>query len=321
MPIAKPKGNRVKVAIVIPNYNGVAVTYNGKNMLKQTLDLLEKTTYKNYKIIVVDDCSTDSSVEFLKKRKIETIVLKTNQYNLSKVANIGIRHAMRRYNPEYIVLSNSDVFTKDHNWLTEFIRVAQTEKSAGLIACKVINPDGTLQTLGSFLKDGKIIGIWPKTKKGFHGYIEPDLAPSCIFMVTRDAIEKVGLLDENFIMGWEDGDYSVRVRKAGYRLLTTEKTKVIHLASLTQRSVEKASLERQKRKTYHIIRNDLYFFDKHPDLFTSRQRLSRFAMTFMGVSFIRNPTKANTIFRIKKYRSLWNIPTALKALLDYKLGN
>jgi GT2 family glycosyltransferase len=137
-----------KVVIVFLNYNGVKIKFRGTSILKQSLDSLKKTTYKDYKIVAIDNGSNDSSKSVLRQRGIETINIKRNIYNFSRVNNIGARYAIKKYKPKYILFYSNDVFVKDPNWLTEVVKVADAEKDAGIVTCKIIYTDCRLQSLG-----------------------------------------------------------------------------------------------------------------------------------------------------------------------------
>ena len=318
-------GKRIsKVVIVFLNYNGVKIKFGGKSILKQSLDSLENTAYKNYKIVAINNGSTDTSKSELKRRNIETINIKKNIYNFSRISNIGIRYAIKKYNPDYVMIYSNDVFVKDPNWLTEIVRVADTENDAGIVACKIIYPDGRLQSLGSLFIDGECVGITQSTEKRYHSSIEADMMPGCAFLIRKEAITKVGMLDENFVMAYEDLDYSLRMKRAGFKVLITDKTSIIHLSGFTNASLQRMSINAQKIMTYKNMRSYLYFFDKNRNLLTAKERFSRaikrFPLLFFGFTFTKMiPASEKHIFGIKKYASLWNLWVASKAIIDHNI--
>lgn len=314
-----------KVVIVFLNYNGVKIKFRGTSILKQSLDSLKKTTYKDYKIVAIDNGSNDSSKSVLRQRGIETINIKRNIYNFSRVNNIGARYAIKKYKPKYILFYSNDVFVKDPNWLTEVVKVADAEKDAGIVTCKIIYTDGRLQSLGFLFVEGETIGIKPGTERRYHDAIDADIMPGCVFLVKKKVIGKVGFLDENFVMGHEDSDYSLMVKRAGFRVLITDKTSLIHLGGFTNASLRSMSVKAQMIMTYRNMRNYLYFFDKNRDMLTLHERISRafkrFPFLFWGSMFTRTiPTGEKHLFGIKKYASLWNLWSASKAIIDHNIG-
>ncbi len=285
---------------------------------------MKRTTYKDYKVVVVDDGSTDSSKDFLKKRGVETIDIKKNIYNFSKICNIGIKYAIKKYNPKYIMLYNNDAFVKNTNWLTEIVKVADAENQAGIVSCRILNPDGTLQSIGGVFLNGKNVPIKPGKEKRFHGCIDVDVFPGPAFLIKREVIKKIGMLDENFVVGFEDLDYSLRAKDAGYKVLVTDKASIIHVGSSTHAKLWSMSISAQKVMTYKSIRNYLYFFDKHRDSLTAKQRirksLAEVPVVFFSTFLTRTiPKGERHIFGVKKYGSLWNLPAGIKAVVDYNL--
>lgn len=313
---------RPRVVIVFLNYNGMEIKFKGKSILKQSLDSLARTTYKGYKLIAIDNGSTDESKAFLKESGIETINIRRNVYNFSRINNIGVRYAIRKYNPEYIVLYSNDVFVKDPNWLTKIMEAADTVKDAGIVTCKILNPDGTIQSLGTLFVDGEGIGIKRREEKRIHGYIDADIMPGCAFMIRRRLISKIGLLDENFVMGYEDFDYSLMTKEAGFKVIIADKASLIHLSNFTNASLWKTSVKAQKIMAYKNMRNYLYFFDKHKNMLTGKQRLRRllirFPVVFFGASFTKTmPMSERRMLGIKKYGSLWNMYATFRAIMDH----
>lgn len=313
-----------KVVIVFLNYNGVKIKFKGKSILEQSLDSLKKTTYRDYKIVAIDNGSKDSSKSVLRQRGIETIDIKKNIYNFSRINNIGARYAIKKYKPRYVVFYSNDVFVKDPNWLTEIVKVADAEKDAGIVTCRIVYPDGRLQSLGTMFIGGEGIGIEPSTEKRYHGSIDADIMPGCAFLVRKEAIKKVGLLDENFVMGYEDFDYSLMVKRAGFRVLITDKASIIHLGNFTNSSLHSMSVQAQKIMTYKNMRNYLYFFDKNRDMLTRKERISRvlkrFPVVFWGSTFTKTtPAGEKHPFGVKKYASLWNLWSESKAIIDHNI--
>jgi len=106
-----------KVSIIIGNWNG-------KEYLKDCLKSVFDQQYLNFKVILVDNGSVDNSLEFVKKNysAVEIISLDKN-YGFAKANNIGIKHALKKYNPSYVLLQNNDTILLKDNAFTELINV------------------------------------------------------------------------------------------------------------------------------------------------------------------------------------------------------
>ena len=117
----------MKVTIIIPNYNG-------KHFMEPCLKSLAEQTCKDFKILVVDNASTDGSVEYMKEEypEIETLVLEKN-YGFSKAVNVGIRHA----DTPYVLLLNNDTTVEPH-FVLEMIRAIERSRYIFSVSSKMI---------------------------------------------------------------------------------------------------------------------------------------------------------------------------------------
>ncbi|MFH7880970.1 MAG: glycosyltransferase family 2 protein [Candidatus Aenigmatarchaeota archaeon] len=254
-----------KVCIIILNWNG-------KELLKNCLSSLFKLTdYPNYKVIVVDNGSTDGSVEFVKKNfpKADVLALDKN-YGFPKGNNEGIRYALKRYNPKYVVLLNNDTIIIQKNWLKEMVKVAESDKKIGIIGCKLIYPDGRIQWAGR-KKESNIFylmfqtisaslnpGIGKKIKESsFIG--EVNTASGACMMIKKELIKRIGLLDEDLSPFFqEDVEYSFRAQRSGYKVYYVGTTSVVHLQSY---SFKKRKMEDEK--LYFALRNSMIVSKKY----------------------------------------------------------
>jgi len=128
-----------KVSIVILNYNG-------KHFLKDCLDSVFKQTYKNYDVILVDNGSTDGSVEFIReawKQEIRLgtlkIICNDRNYGFAEGSNIGTKHATKDERLKYIVLLNNDTVVEE-NFLKELVEIAESRGGVGIVQSNVLYP-------------------------------------------------------------------------------------------------------------------------------------------------------------------------------------
>ncbi len=219
----------MKVTIIIPNYNGC-------HFMEPCLASLKKQTYKDYQILVVDNASTDGSVEYVKEHypEIEVIALKKN-YGFSKAVNVGIR----RSTTPYVILLNNDT-TADPYYIEEMVRTIEKSPRIFSVSSKMIqmyHPElidsaGDLYTLTGW-------GVCRGVGRPVSNYTETDevfsaCAGAAIYR--RQVFQKIGLFDEKHFAYLEDIDVGYRARIFGYRNLYCPTALVYHVGSGTSGS-------------------------------------------------------------------------------------
>jgi len=221
-----------KVSIIILNWNK-------KDLLAKCLNTLkEKTDYDNYRVVVVDNGSKDDSAEIVKKN-FSWVELIENKENLgwSKGNNIGIKYALKTHYPEMILLLNNDIEVIQRGWLKKLVEVC-SKNEVGIAGCKLLYPDGKIQNAGCKV-DFK--GIKNYKYEGFKEDVYLNAVFGACFLIKREVIEKIGLLDEfysPFLL--EETDYCFRAREIGYKIVYTPKVTLIHHESLSLNSMESA---------------------------------------------------------------------------------
>ena len=145
-----PKKKDYKFCIIIPNYNNDHGNIEGKTFLQNCIESVLNQTYKNFEIIIVDDMSTDTSVETIEKYcnryegKIKLIKNIRKRYNGGS-RNVGIEYAMNNLDFDYFAMLDSDDFFVDDNVLQK-INDNLWDCELMLLGCEMIFPDGTTQT-------------------------------------------------------------------------------------------------------------------------------------------------------------------------------
>ncbi len=219
----------MKVTIIIPNYNGC-------HFMEPCLASLKKQTYKDYQILVVDNASTDGTLEYVKEHypEIEVIALKKN-YGFSKAVNVGIR----RSTTPYVILLNNDT-TTDPYYIEEMVRTIEKSPRIFSVSSKMIqmyhpqliDSAGDLYTLTGW-------GVCRGVGRPVSNYTETDevfsaCAGAAIYR--RQVFEKIGLFDEKHFAYLEDIDVGYRARIFGYRNLYCPTALVYHVGSGTSGS-------------------------------------------------------------------------------------
>ncbi len=239
-----------KVAIII-------CTYNQDILLgKCLLSLKNKTNYKNYKVFLVDDCSEDKIGEKIKKN-FEWVDVTINKENsgFSKSNNVGIKKALKEYNPNYFLLLNDDTEIIQKDWLRKMIEVGEKDKEIGVLGCKIIYPDGSLQNIGGYLNKWEITKITNFEKDEI---INVDHVMGAFILIKKEVIEKIGLLDEIFSPYLlEDTDYCLRAKEKGFKIKSVSSVEVIHKKGKTIDSKE------NKKMLMIRFKNDILFSRRH----------------------------------------------------------
>jgi len=246
-----------KVSIIILNWNG-------KKYLKECLDSVFKINYKNYVVYFVDNASSDDSVSFVKqiyasklKSKLKIIVNDKN-YGFAEGNNIAIKKVLKDKNVKYICLLNNDTKV-DNNFLTELIKVAESDKKIGIVGSKIYYMDEPNKI--SFA--GGKVNLW--TGRAFHigdkeidkGQYDVskkiDYVTGASMCIKREVLERIGLFPKEFFCYWEDTDLSFRARKADYKLWYVPNSKVWH----------KVSGSNNVFQIYYFYRNNVFFMKRN----------------------------------------------------------
>lgn len=224
----------------------IIVNFNTKELLGNCLDSIARHTKGiNYKIIVVDNASSDGSVDEIKKRRLKVKGLKTvfNKENLGFAAanNQGMKLSQGRY----VLLLNSD--TKLHeNSLSKMVAWMDSHLEVGISSCMLLNPDRSMQETGGYFPNLLRVFLWatflddlPLVSGVFgsyhpHGSLykkerELDWVTGAFFLVRDKVIEDVGFLDDRFFMYVEEVDYCFRAKSKGWRVRYIPDTSIVHL--------------------------------------------------------------------------------------------
>ncbi len=216
-----------KVSIVIVNYNGV-------RFLPELFDSLEKQSFKDFEIIVVDNASTDDSCNWLKKRKDIKFVRSKENLGFAGGNNLGVKLAVGKY----IVLLNNDTIV-DKKWLEELVKAIEKDGKRGAVVSKIyLTKPGldkkVFDSAGSLYNN--IGSCWSR------GYLEEDkgqydqeeevpMGTACSLLFRKEILEKTYLFDDSFFMYVEEFDFNLRIRQLGYSIYYVPSSIVYHKTS------------------------------------------------------------------------------------------
>ncbi|WP_123054655.1 glycosyltransferase family 2 protein [Clostridium sp. JN-1] len=219
------------VYIILVNYNGYKDTIECVNSLK-------RTSYNNYKILIVDNASTNNSLEVLKQTLNDCIIIESKK-NLGFAGgnNLGIKSALKN-NADYVLLLNNDTLVEP-NFLNNMINSFNKDDRIGLVGCKIMYyPEKDKIWYGGGKIDWfKFIGIHlgnkEVDKEQYDVEKEIDFMTGCCMLIKRDVFEKIGFLCEDYFMYFEDDDFCVRVNDAGYKIWYNPKAVIYHKVGLS----------------------------------------------------------------------------------------
>jgi GT2 family glycosyltransferase len=248
------------VSIVILTWNALAYT-------KRCLETLRSNTdHPAYHVIVVDNGSTDGTVEYLATQTWITSILNHSNLGFARANNIAIQAADREHD---IVLLNNDTEIYQSDWLVRMQETAHSAADIGVVGCRLARPDGMLQHAGAYIP---LETFWGEQigggERDINQYNEDRDVESVVFAcvyIKRDVLDKVGLLDEDYFCYFEDTDYCHRATSLGYRTRCCGGVTIVHhenvstkINSVTHNSLFKKGQQIFRAKWEKELRRDRY---------------------------------------------------------------
>ena len=274
-----------KVSILIPNKD------HTDDLEKCLHSIWSKTEWNNYEVIVIENNSTDPATfayyEEARKRYdgLKVVTYPEKGFNFSGINNFGRKAA----SGDYLLLLNNDVEVRNGDWLTELLRQCAHPGGAAICGAMLYYPDETLQHAGVVTGLGGYAGHSHKYKQaGGSGYLfraatvqDFSAVTGACLLVKASVWDEVGGLDEKFAVAFNDVDFCLRVRDAGYRVAWTPYARLTHYESKSRGGDEKdpakaARFASEQQRLYAIhgkekILDDPYY---NPSLTRDREDFS-----------------------------------------------
>jgi len=251
-------------------FSFVIVNWNVRELLEKCLLSIEKfSSHFNFEIIVVDNASMDGSVAMMRER-FSQINLIANTKNLGFAA--GVNQGIKQARGEYVILLNPDVEIKEstlENLLEEFKNCADS----GIVGGKIKNEDESIQPSVRAFPDvlsqvlislklkhifnSRAIGRYLTQNFDYEKRQEVDQVMGAFFAIRRKVIKQIGLMDERFFLWFEEVDFCKRARNAGWKIIYTPKSEVLHHGGKSFGQISSTARQRifNKSLRYYMLKH------------------------------------------------------------------
>lgn len=240
----------------------VLVNYNGYKDTIECIESLKNIEYKNYKIIVVDNASSDESIDILSKQYNDIKLIKSKEnLGFSGGNNLGIKEAVDK-KAEFILLLNNDT-TVEPNFLNNIVFKSIEDKNVGMAIGKILyyKEKNKIWYGGGEIVDKKGDSI----HIGFNedkDYIKSNeiryvsFATGCYMLIKVDAIKRIGIMPEEYFLYYEDTDYSMKFNQENLKILYYPDSVIYHKVSSSTGNMSSLS-------QYYYARNRLIFINQN----------------------------------------------------------
>lgn len=239
----------------------IVVNHDGREYLRDCLGSLSRTKIAGYrhKIIFIDNASMDKSVIYVRKKfpKIRIKIFHRNK-GFTGAVNFGMNYALKHH-ARYVLLINNDTKVRP-TFLQKLISFVDRKKGIGIVSPLILYP-GKEQKI--WFAGGRID---PKRFSSGHLLLgeqiplnlkkpyESEYLSGCCLLIKTKLIGEIGFLDDRYFLYYEDMDYCLRARKAGYKCFIVPKAKMIHKQNPSELD--------EAHKEYYLTRNHLLILRK-----------------------------------------------------------
>lgn len=243
----------------------ILVNFNGKQYNEACIEsILANQVSFDQKIIVVDNASTDDSMQILRERyendaRIDLITLEAN-YGFSYANNVGMQRAMEE-GADYVLLLNNDTEIAS-DMLAQLAECAKRHPDS-MIAPKIYYSDhrnviwSAGGSISPLIRKVSHIGLDQTDRGQYDEETEIGFATGCALLIPRRVIERAGMLDEDFFLYYEDAEYSFRLGKMGIPVYYCPKAVMYHKVGASSKGADSPLC------AYYIARNWLLCNKKH----------------------------------------------------------
>jgi GT2 family glycosyltransferase len=232
----------------------IILNWNGKKWTEDCIKSLNRQTLKNFEIIVVDNASSDGSVEYLKKKfpKIKIIKAKTN-LGYAGGNNLGVKKTKK----DFILILNNDTVL-DKNFIKE---MWNNKNKADILGSKnyYFDKKYLLWSVGSSVNQltmkASLVGN-KQIDKGQWDSFSPEQIVGSAMLINRKVIDKIGFLDEKYFCYYEETEWQTRAKKTGFKISWVPSAILWHKVGLSTGG------GRTPTSAYYLTRNRAFYIKK-----------------------------------------------------------
>ena len=242
-----PQSEKPLVSIISINYNGARVTC-------EMLESLQRITYPNIEVIIVDNASAEDPSVILQEHPWITFIRSEKNLGFAGGNNLGFNAAKGKY---FLMLNNDTEV--EPGFLEPLVNRFESDVNTGAVSPKIIfhHSPGVIQFAGfnpinPYTGRGTAIGFGEKDNGQYNLSHTTSRAHGAAMMVSRKLVEEIGLMADLFFLYYEEMDYCERIKRAGYTIWYEAASTIYHKESI---STGKGST----LKTYYLTRNRLLY--------------------------------------------------------------
>ncbi|MBS1786510.1 MAG: glycosyltransferase family 2 protein [Acidobacteria bacterium] len=208
-----------------PQVSVIILNFNGSRWLQPCLQSLRATEYANFKTVLVDNASTDNSVEVVRSQFPEVeVIINPGNLGFSEGNNVAIRKALAEV-ANYVVLLNPDTRVTP-GWLSELIAVGERETGIGILGAIQLTYDSNeFNTWTTTALSAHLVELQSPTARD---WIEVEWVEGACFAIKREVIERIGLLDPIYFAFYEEIDFCRRAAFHGYKTAIVPRSRIHH---------------------------------------------------------------------------------------------
>lgn len=254
------------ISILIPNKDHIG------DLKKCVYFILNKSTYKNFEIIIIENNSEDQET-FKYYKKLERnpkirVVYYNGDFNYSAINNFGAKYAKG----EHLLLLNNDVRVITSQWLEEMLMFSQ-RKDVGAVGAKLYFPDDSIQHAGVILGINHVAGHahkgWSRDDDGYAARLtiaqDMSAVTGACLMTRKDVFDEINGLDEKFCVSFNDVDMCLRIRKLGYLIVFTPYAELYHYESKSRGYDEENKSKRERYDREEKLLRDRWEYELNND--------------------------------------------------------
>lgn len=244
-----------------PRVTIVILNWNGRELTLECLESLERVETPRVDRIVVDNGSTDGSVEAIRGQYRDRVTVIANRENLGFAAgnNVGIRHALDS-GADFVVLLNNDTVV-DPEFIDHLLRTFADDPGVGIAGPKIYyyTPPDQIWFAGGRISLARgvswHIGIREDDRGQFDRGGEVDYVTGCALMASREVFDTCGFLDPSYVAYYEDADFCMRARLAGFKIVYAPRGRVWHkISASTGGQMSRRKISRKFKSTWKFLR-------------------------------------------------------------------